>query len=805
MKAFINLTLFLILICNHSFSQETYKVKGNLSSGEEEIPYVSVILKHNADSSVAKLGITDSLGNFTITGVNSGQYFLSSSRIGYLDYSSKSFTVEAGDVDLGRMELVENSEMMNAVTVSQLRPVIEIMPDKMVFNVENTINSTGANGFELLRKAPGVIIDNSNNIILEGKSGVQIYIDNKASILSGDDLVNFLMSLQASNIDAIEIITQPSSKYDAAGNAGIINIMLKRDKRLGTNGSVGAGYSYGENHRVNSSLSLNHRNKKSNIYSTYSNNFGQNGSFLYFDRTQENVLYSSETDSKRNVDSHNGKIGVDWFLDPKHTVGVLATGSFFNTGSIGNTTTNIIPVGGNIDQVLIADNSTVGQNYQLAGNLNYRFADTLGHELIIDGDYGIYDRDANSFQPNQYLDGPAGSVLYENNYRMITPTEIQIATGKIDYSQYFLKGKLSFGGKYSMVKTDNTFEFYNIIDGVDQLNESRSNQFAYTENINAVYVNYSKRLSMKWNFQIGLRGEQTNSVGELTSAVSTGNDTVSRHYFNLFPSGGITYAPNQKHIWSLNFSRRIQRPNYQSLNPFESQIDELSFMKGNPFLQPQYISNAKLSHTFMYRFNTSLSYSYVQDFFAQITDTLGATKSFLTPRNVANQSTVNLTISLPMEIKKWWNVFVNLSAFNTSFTGTDDKFQAINRSTVSLYAQNAFLLKKGFKFEVSGWFSSPSIWGGTYLTKSMGSLDLALEKKFLDDRLALRVSANDIFFTSPWRADLQYGNLIIYGTGGYESRRVNLNLTYKFGNQDVKRYRNRKTGMEDEEKRTAGQ
>ena len=655
MKLFHNffIVLSILLFSSSVYSQSTHTIKGKLNAESEWVAFATVLVKSVSDSTIVKFGITDSLGTFEIKGVPEGSYFIQTNAFGYKDYVSSLLLVKTDDLDLGTLETTVNTEVLNEVSIVKMRPVIEIMPDKTVFNVENTINSTGANGFELLRKAPGVIIDNSNNIILEGKSGVQIFIDNKASILSGDDLVNFLMSLQASDIDAIEIITQPSSKFDAAGNAGIINILLKRDKRLGTNGSVGLGYVYGKNHRLNSSISLNHRNKKSNIYATYSNSLGKRWSFLDFNRLQQEIIYDSKTRTLRNGGANNAKIGADWFVGPNHTIGVLATGNLFNTSSVSKTTTLISPEGSNeLLQTLIADNTTDGENYQVTGNINYRFTDTSGHEFSADADYGIYNRAANVFQPNLYLDGATGATQLENNYRMITPTNIEIITGKADYSQNFWKGKLSIGGKYSLVKTDNTFEFYDVKPNSEVLNSQRSNQFVYTENINAIYINFGKKIKPKLNLQLGLRGEQTISEGELISSQVNADDIVKRNYFNIFPSGGLTYTPNFNNIWSFTFSRRIQRPNYQSLNPFESQIDELSFAKGNPFLQPQYISNAKVSHTFKYRFNTSLSFSYVQDFFAQITDTLGDTKSFLISRNVADQTIVNLGVSLPFSVKK---------------------------------------------------------------------------------------------------------------------------------------------------------
>jgi len=789
-----------------TFGQSSKKITGSLSSDEGAVLFATVFVKHEADSSVAKVALSDTSGAFKFVGIPAGRYFIHATFVGLLPYYSTPFDFSSADVDLGILKMTANTEL-GTVDVVTTRPIIQILPDKTVFNVQGTLNATGVNGFDLLRKAPGVIIDNNNNIVLEGKSGVQVYVDNKPTILSGEDLVNYLKSMQAADIDKIEIITQPSSKYEAAGNAGIINIVLKRDKNLGTNGTITMGYGYGiyHNYHANGSFSLNHRNKKVNFYTSYSNNTGTNWSFFYLDRTQFGSTYESRSDNNDYNASHNGKAGVDWYINPKHTIGFLASGNYFDSRTNSANITEIGPTGfTDPTQVLTANNTGVGLNYRAAGNINYRFADTLGHEFTADVDYGVYNREQNNYQPNSYMDFATQQVLYENNYRMITPTAISIATAKMDYSQNLWGGKISMGAKASLVTTDNTLNFYNVIDQVDIYNADRSNSFTYSENVIAGYLNYARSISKKLNFQVGLRAEQTNSVGDLVSTQTTTEDHVERHYLNFFPSGGLTFSPNQNNTWALTFSRRIQRPNYQSLNPFTWQVNELSFMKGNPFLQPQYGNNVKVSHTFKYRFSTSLSYSYVEDFFAQINDTLNQTSSYIISRNVADEQTVTLGVSLPFSITKWWSVFISVNAFHTSYIGTDDKFQAVNRFTGSAFGQNTFLLPKGFKFELSGWFSSPTIWGGTYLTGSMGSLDVALEKKFLEDRLSLRVACSDVFFTSYWTAHMSYGELSVSGSGGWESRIVRMQLSYNFGNKDVKKVRDRKTGLDDEDKRTGG-
>jgi iron complex outermembrane receptor protein len=794
----INSSFLILLSCSFTHAQ-TYSVKGLVKTeANEGASFATVSLKNAVDSSLAKADLADVNGGFKLVGVLPGKYFVNVSSVGFEAYNSPAITIVDSDITFEPFVLESNANMLKEVEVKAIKPMIEVLADKTVFNVQSTLSATGTTGFELLRKAPGVIIDNNDNLIVEGKSGVLIYIDGRPSPLTGKDLSDFLKTLQASDIEAIEIITQPSSKYDAAGNAGIVNIKLKKDKRFGTNGSVAAGYAIGRYAKYNTSLSLNNRNRKANFFGNYSNRFGKNFNFINIYRQQSGLIFDSKTNSINDGMSHNAKGGVDIFINRKNTLGVILNANINNGTGSSFSRTLISRMGeGNPFQVLVADNTSMSDVSNLSGNINYRFADTLGHELNIDADYAQYISDRQSFQPNRYLNGDETQTLFERIFRMNTPTNVNIATFKVDYEQYLWKGKFSTGFKIARVSTDNTFSFFNVNDGISTLNPNQSNNFIYTENVNAAYVNFNRKWK-KWNVQAGLRLEQTVSDGKLTSVQNNPRDRVQRNYTNLFPSGGLTYAQNQNNSWALTYSRRIQRPNYQSLNPFQFRIDELSYRQGNAFLQPQYTDNIKLSHTYKYTLTTSVSYSYVRDFFAQITDTTEVTRNFIMEQNVANQQVLNLGVSYPFNVKKWWNVYLSVNAFRSSFASDNPKFVPIKQSTVSFYGQNTFTLPKGFKAEVSGWFSSPSVWGGTYVIKSLGSLDLALQKKILKDKVDARISVSDLFVTSFWNGNSQFGDLLIRGNGGWESRQVRLNLSYSFGNNEVKASRRRKTGLEDE-------
>ncbi len=276
---------------------------------------------------------------------------------------------------------------------------------------------------------------------------------------------------------------------------------------------------------------------------------------------------------------------------------------------------------------------------------------------------------------------------------------------------------------------------------------------------------------------------------------------MKRNYVDLFPSGGLTWKANEKNSLALNYSRRIERPDYRSLNPFEYNLDELSFSKGNPYLQPQYTQTVRLSHTYKYTLTTALSYSYITNFFAQITDTAGSNRNFISPQNIANQKVVNLSISYPFSVSKWWSVYASVDAYRSSYTSTNPKFIPINQNTLSFYAQNTLSLPAGYRLELSGWFSSPSIWAGTYHTRSLGSLDMAVQKSFLKKALSLRVAVSDVLHTSNWTGTTQYGQLYIEGSGGYESRQLRIGLSYSFGKKTVKAVADKKSGAEEEKDR----
>jgi iron complex outermembrane recepter protein len=799
--------IFMLLISMNTMAQGPGKISGTVTDGKKALASVTVSLLLANDSSLVKADASNAAGEFEIPVVKSGDYLLSYTAVGFEKKYSAIYTITEGQsVTAATEALTVVAAKLQGVTVSSKKPMIEVKADKTVFNVEASINATGSNALELLQKSPGIQVDNNDNISMKGKTGVRVYVDGKMMQLDTKDLAAYLKSINSNDIEAIEMISNPSAKYDASGNAGIVNIRLKKNKKFGTNGSINTGFVQGVTPKGNGSLNLNYRDKKINLFGNAGGNIGINQNKLYLYRIQKDTLYDQNTVMRSDDKSINVKAGADFFVNNKNTIGVLATTNFSNTnwGSDGVTNIYYNPTGTFVKK-LQAVNTVPGKRTNTNFNVNYRYADTSGTEVNFDADYGFFRGTGRSYQPNNYFNS-SNNFLYSVINRNYTPTDIDIYTAKLDAEQKLGKGKLGYGAKTSFVTTKNTFDFFNEVAGVPVKQLDRSNSFTYKENVNAAYVNYQQQLNQKWSIQTGLRMEQTSSDGKLTRAdgVEQTDNRVKRNYVNLFPSAAVTWNINQKHSLNLTYSRRIDRPTYQDLNPFENKLDELTYEKGNAFLRPQYTDNVELTHTFMGFINTTAGYSYVKDYATQATDTTG-NATFVQQKNLARQQILSFNIGAPTPIKKWWNGYVNLWYNYQMFNGFigENKIKQ-NVPTYGAYLQQSFTLGKDYSTEISGWFNGPSVWGGTWKTKPQGGVDVGVQKQVLKKQATIKISATDIFFTSPWSATNDFGGLYIRGGGNWESRTFRLTFSWRFGSNQIKNSRDRKTGLESEAKRIKG-
>ena len=797
--------LSLLLISSFSFAKSTGSISGIVTDANgEPAPFANIILYAAADSSMVKGEVTQDDGSFSLNYLQAASYWIAVSYIGFEDYQSAVFELADGQsLQLPRIEMQVSAVELEAAEVVAERALIEVQPDKTVFNVDGSINATGNTALELLRKSPGVVVDNNDNIILSGKDGVQVYIDGKQSRLSTEDLTAQLRAMQSSEIDAIEIITNPSAKYDAEGNAGIINIRMKKDKRYGANASVNLGYAYGENHRYNASTNFNYRNPKSNIYGSYAFNDGRSSSWVNLYRIQNNVLYDAQSENYREGANHNFKLGTDLFLSKKSTLGIMVNGYWNERDWFNNSHTPITDLSTNeVTSILDANSENLGLRKNINANVNYSLDKGNGESWNIDADWGLFKNTTDGYQPNDYKLPDGETIISSINFTSYAPTDIDIYTLKTDHERKLLGGTFGAGLKFSYVKTDNNYGFYELINDEEILDTTRSNDFVFDENINAAYLTFTKPYG-KFTVNLGLRTEQTNSKGVLTALQETNNDNVTRNYIDFFPSGGLTYQHNQKHQFRVNYSRRIDRPSYQDLNPFEFKLSELSYQRGNPFLQPQYSNTVSVSHTFNYTLTTNLSFTHTHDFFANISDSTEVIRSFLETINLDYQRVINLSVSYPASITKWWSTYTNIGGYhkrNYAELG-EGRIVDIKANVLSIYHQSTFKLPLDFAFELSGWYSSPAIWGAVYKTEAVYSIDAGIQKKLWNKRGNLKLSVTDIFLTTPWRGIQEFAGFYVDASGGWESRQIRLNFSYLFGNDQVKKSRKRKTGLEDEAKR----
>jgi iron complex outermembrane receptor protein len=760
------------------------------------------------DSSVVKLAVSKDKGAFSFSGIADGTYRVSASHVGFAPFVSAPFTVSGKSVTLPDLQIVKASAGMQGVVVTAKKPIVEVKADKTILNVEGTINATGSDALELLRKSPGVTVDKDENLSLSGKNGVQVYIDGRPSPLTGQDLAQYLKSMQSSQVEAIEIITNPSAKYEAAGNAGIINIRLKKNKSLGTNGSVSGGWNIGTYAKYNAGISFNHRNQNINIFGNYGYNQGRNINSITLNRTVLDTLFDQKGSFMMRNQSHNFKVGADYFINKKSTVGVMVNGNLA-TPEISNysrTPISYIPTGV-VDRILVADNSSEMKRNNLNYNLNYSFNDPKGTSLTLNADHGNYDLNSDQMQPNTYFDASGSTKLNTVVYQMIAPTDINISSFKADYEQNFMGGKLGLGGKTAFITTDNNFQRYNVFGSTRELDQERSNRFEYTENINALYANYNKAFK-GFMIQAGLRMENTTSEGVSNGMEKKGSGYVPylssfrRSYTDLFPSAAITFNKNPMSQFGITYSRRIDRPYYQDLNPFEFKLDEYTFQKGNINLRPQYTNSFGVTHTYKFRLNTSLNYSHVNDMFTQLIDTADRSKAFMSKRNLAEQDIISLNVSYPFQYKSY-SVFANINANYSHYEADFGEGRKIdlNVTGFNFFAQNSLKFAKTWTAELTGFYNAPTVHMGSIRAKSMWGMDAGFQKQVMKGKANLRASVSDVFNTMKFRGTIDFAGQKTINSAKWESRQFRLGFSYRFGNSQVKAARQRNSGADDEMKR----
>jgi hypothetical protein len=807
------LTLLTALISVLSIESQAQINKGRVSGSvidgnTKTIESATITLLRIKDSSVAKISVADKTGQFAFDGVAEGRYLVAITAVGHTPGYSEVFEISPSNnaVILKTIELVPAAKSINGVTVTARKPLIEQKLDRTIVNVESSITSVGGTAMEVLEKSPGITIDKDGNISLKGKQGVQIYIDGRPSYLGGADLANLLRSMSASQLEQIEIMTNPPAKYEAAGNSGIINIKTKKNKQFGYNGSLTTGFTQGIYPRFHESGNFNYRNGKLNLFSSINYNRNHRKEVLdisrnFRDEATKNLVSIFDQESNMVNESHflSAKAGLDFFATKKTTLGFVLNGYYNPRTWTSRTHTDIFNPNSVLQSQTGAFSQTKSKWKNFSANGYFKTVlDSAGQELTGDLDYIQYR--STSMQPliSSYFNNMGQLTKIPDTLNGDLPQDITIYSAKMDYSKPLKKGaKFEAGFKTSYVKTDNNARYDTLRNGQVYHDYYRSNHFVYEENINAAYVNFSTPLGKKWSGQFGLRAENTNAKG---NQLTTG-DSFKRNYTQLFPTAYLQYSANEKNQFVINYGRRIERPDYADLNPFINFLDRYTFEKGNPDLRPQFSHNIELSHTYGGFLTTTANYSKTTDIIQQVIEQKEATnETFIKKANIARQNQYGLSVTGFKQINKWWSGNVYASVSNSRFKGV------VNNDNVSLgvttfitQIQQQFKWGKGWGAEVSGFYRSKGLEGVIFI-EPIKQVEAGLSKQILKGKGTVKLSFRDIFRGAVYKGYINYGTVDARFRDINDQRAVGMSFTWRFNKGKLKASGGRREGGASDEK-----
>ncbi len=820
MKQFLTIMFFLSIGLS-SFAQTAGKITGVIKDGGNQkiIDAASISLLKSKDSSLVKVSVTDKDGNFSFENVKEGTYLVLATSVGHTKVYSTPITINAKStiVSAGVMQLIPAGKDLKEVVVSSKKQFIERKIDRTIVNVDASVTNAGNTALEVLEKSPGVSVDKDGNISLKGKAGVVVYIDGRPSYLSGPDLANLLRSMTSSQLDQIEIMTNPPAKYEAAGNSGVINIKTKKSKAFGYNGSITAGYTQGRYAKFNDALNFNYRNKKINLFSNFNYNRNHKGEELFIVRnfreaSTKNIKSIFDQQSQMENQSHyyNAKVGLDYSLTQKTTLGVVVNG-FYNPSLWQSSTTTLIY---DPNSVLINKTTAVTQNEEkwknFSTNLNFRTTlDSAGQELTTDLDYIRYK--ATSIQPlsSSYFDNVGNTVQPTDVLNGNLPTDIKIYSGKIDYTLPLKHGaKFEAGFKTSYVKTDNNATYDSLKTGYSVLDSGRTNHFIYDENINAAYVNYSRPLSKKWNAQFGLRLENTNATGTSIGYTYNGGQNrfesseskFKRSYSQLFPTVYLQYKANEKNEFVINYGRRIERPDYESMNPFVHFLDRYTFEQGNPNLSPQFAHNIELSHTYKNFLTSTVNYTSTTNIIQQVIEQNEQTnETFIKKANIASLHQIGFALSANKELTKWWSGSIYANVYNNRFKGVvNNESISIGITSFMMQLQQQFKLGSGWSAELSGFYRSKGLEGVIFI-QPIAQVNAGLSKQILKNKGSIKLNFRDIFAGNTFKGYSKYGTVDASFKDVNDSRAVSINFSYRFSKGKLKANNSRRSGGANDE------
>jgi iron complex outermembrane receptor protein len=813
MKRLLFLTLLCLSVFSISKTFAQYDIKGDIKEKETKVPVdrATVVLQNEHDSAYHPTAVTDKEGKFQFFNLPMGDYSLVATCIGFKKYRSLQIIL---DPKTGKNRVVfillqkDDSSTLKAVVVRSQKQYMEQKLDRVVINVGAIISNAGANTFDVLSNTPGLLLDEDGGINLRGREGVKVYVDDKLIYLSGADLVSYLKSLPSSSIDKIELIPNPPASYNAEGSGGIINIRTKKLTSSGFNGNVSLNYSQGVYSKTNNTFDLNYRNNKWNVFGgvgySDANNFFNSDRLRRYTYPDPSMNYDIKQHyyEKNNRKNTSYKAGADYSIDGKQSLGFVYNGYTTSYSEKGNYQNTFLDMSGKIDSVMNVVSSLSSRTVNNTLTAYYRHkSPNNGNEFRVDLDYLNYRFTQRQFSNSVTLLSDS-TVSSEYNLISDNPFNASIYSAKADIVHELARGLKMQAGVQSIYsrRTGDGSYLNEVGDSVFQ-NQQLNNQFRYTENINAAYLNFLKDFS-RFSVEAGLRLENTVADGKLSNESKT-DSTFRQSYLNAFPTAFFSYKldSNGTNLLTLSAGRRISRPNYQDLNPSVFFFDRYTSSSGNPLLKPSYSTNLELTLAYGKFFTLSLNYSRTKDIILVAYEQLDS--AFLSKNvNIDKVQTFGMNASSSVKIADWWTANLYAEVYNTLYKGVVLSNDRIDNSVTTFRTNinNQFKFGNGWGGEISGFYKTNMIFGQAILRPG-GQVQIALQKKVLNDKGTISLTARDAFKTWVVKRDVNIPNLSISYANTLDTHLLSLTFAYRFGKTNNRRVH--ESGIKEEQNRVS--
>ncbi len=729
--------------------------------------------------------------------VKAGQYKI---RISFLGYTSwEKVIIAYKDLDLGTIVLKEDTQNLKGITVSAKQKLVTYTTDRIIFNVENSISAIGGNAIAAITAAPGVIIRN-NTISMLGKGASRVMVDGHMVQLTGQELFNYLNAIPSADIKSVEVITNPPANYEADGDGGLINIVLK--KGLSNSWKNSASLAYDQNKYNFFTLRDNYLYNRNRLKLSFSGgaSLGNSGVKQDLKTYYPTGPWQMSYDGKEKKDNISGRMAIDYDLSKKVTIGLQYLGDYTNSGGGDDTRIDIFNISGAMDSLLIKtgyrDQTSVSHTYNahLVADL-----DTLNRKLAVDFDYFIYDaKTDNNFIAKTFL--PDMEFLNINLAAInIANQNIDNFSSKIGIEHPMKLINLSYGAKFSLTNSEGDISYLNTITGSPVPDANLSNQFSYKEKNEALYLTGTKNVTQKLSLQLGLRLENTQTEGYS----GTLNQNIKNDYLKLFPTVYIAYKKSDDDNFILSYGKRINRPGFALLNPFRSYLNSKSYSEGNPFLKPSFSDNFDFSYTDKGKLRTNLFFNLTKDGFGPVFTSDPETNTLIVTReNYYKEYYYGLGENYTAGIFSWWQS-QNMAYFLASKSELAGNLNATAKNGAQLYVStsNTFSLSKNTKLQADYFYSS-AFNRGLYQFGNQSGLNMAMKQSFLNNTMQLSIMVNDVLNSAYLKNYTSAVNGIkqVYNENN-SSRYFRISMTLNFGNNKIN-VSQRDFGNDEESKRT---